>query len=202
MGCDSRRPSRRFRSLPPSMARMTFRQASSVAALAIILAACGGDASAPDCPAEAPSPLPAQPYAQDPELADRIPDEVAGQQIQVQTVCATVLDVGGLTTSDEMLERVGVEKQDVTIAIGPSPQGGADSVVGVTAWRYAGADEETIRSAFLGLLEEAEIPVEASTIAGKEVHTAVFHVYHVADDTLYSVLGEDDDVEAVIEALP
>ncbi len=176
---------------------------SGLVALAITLAACGGDASAPDCPAEAPSPLPTQPYAQDPELADRIPDEVAGQPIEVQTVCATVRDVGGLTTSDEMLERVGVGKQDVTIAIGPSPQGGgADSVVGVTAWRYAGADEETIRDAFLGLLEEAEIPVEASTIAGKEVHTAVFHVYHVADDTLYSVLGEDDDVEAVIEALP
>ena len=185
------------------MAGMRFLLPSGLVTLAMIVAGCGGDASVPDCPAEAPSPMPAEPYAQDPELADRVPDEVAGQPLEVQTVCATVYDPGGLTTSDTMLERVGVARQDVTLALSPPPStGGTNTYVAVNAWRYAGADEETVRDAFVGLLEEAEIPVEEDTIAGKDVHMAFFHAYYVADDTLYAVLGEEERVEEVLEALP
>lgn len=169
--------------------------------LVFALAACGTDGTA-GCPDSAPSPLPAGPHADDPELADRIPDEVGGQPLEVQTVCATKSELSGLTTSPRMLDEVGVELQDVTIAVTPAPGGSSGAPAGVTAWRYAGAEEGTIRDAFLGMLEEAEIPVEHDTIGGKEIDRAVFHVYYVAGDTLYAVLGEDEHVEEVMQALP
>jgi hypothetical protein len=181
---------------------------STVAALALLiaLAACGADAEpapGPDCPAEAASPPPERPYQQDPELAARIPVTVAGTELRIETVCATVFDPGGMPTSDAMLEQVGVERSDVSIALTPrSGDGISGGLVGVTAWRYGGAEEEDIRSAFLGLLDEAEIPVERDTVGGREIDRALFHVYYVAGDTLYSVLGEDDRVEEVIAALP
>ncbi|HSK93002.1 MAG TPA: hypothetical protein VLA76_02960 [Candidatus Angelobacter sp.] len=172
--------------------------------LALVLAACApADAPRADCPVEAPSPAPQRPYSQDPELADRIPDEVDGRTLQIETVCATVFDPGGLTTSQAMLDEVGVERRDVTLALSPVPTGGGESsYVGINAWRYAGADEATIREGFLGLLDESGIPVDEETIAGKTVHMAVFHVYYVAGDTLYAVLGEDGPVEAALEGLP
>jgi hypothetical protein len=102
-----------------------------------------------------------------------------------------------------MLDRVGVERSDVSLALPPrSGTGISDGLVGVTAWRYGGAEEEEIRSVFLGLLDDAEIPVERDTVGGKEIDRALFHVYYVADDTLYAVLGEDDRVEEVMAALP
>lgn len=181
---------------------MRLRLAGAILPLAMLLASCGSETPAPDCPSTAPSPLPAGPRADDPELADRIPDEVGGQPLEVQTVCATVSELRGLTTSPRMLDEVGVELQEVTIAVTPAPGGGSGAAAGVTAWRYVGAEEDAIRDAFLGMLDEAEIPIEHDTVGGKEIDRAVFHVYYVADDTLYSVLGEDEPVEEIIRALP
>lgn len=170
--------------------------------LALMLAACSSDDST-DCPDSPPSPRPAPPYHQDAELEARIPDEVGGEPLEIQTVCLTVHDPGGLITSDAMLERIGVEPQDVTVALGPSSNAPiSGSFVGVTAWRYAGADAAAIRGAFRETLGEAEIPIEPETIAGKEVDMALFHAYYVADDTLYAVLGEEAGVAEVIGALP
>jgi hypothetical protein len=174
-------------------------------ALVFLVAACGAEEEAelPECPSEAPSPAPERPYHQDPELEDRIPDEVAGTPLRIETVCATVFDPGGIPTSDAMLRAVGVDRQAVSIAVSPSPSGGdPGSYVGVTAWRYGGGAEDDIRAAFLALLQEAEIPIERDTVGGKEIDRALFHVYYLADDTLYSVLGEDDRVEEVVGALP
>jgi hypothetical protein len=172
-------------------------------ALAAALVACGGETTGTACPADAPDPAPTPPYSQDTELADRIPDEVGGEAFDVQTVCLTVYDPGGLTVSDAMLEEVGVGRQEVTLAFSPSPNvAGSSDFIGITAWRYAGASEDDIRQAFLAMLEEAEIPVEQQTIGGKEVDMALFHAYYAADDTLYSVLGAEDRVAELLEALP
>jgi hypothetical protein len=54
----------------------------------------------------------------------------------------------------------------------------------------------------LGLLDESGIPVEEDALGGTEIHRALFHVYHVAGDTLYAVLGEDAAVEEVMAGLP
>lgn len=178
------------------------RSLAAFVGLALVLAACGADGG-PGCPDTAPSPRPEPPYHQDAELEARIPDEANGEPLEVQTVCLTVHDPGGLTTSDAMLERVGVEPRDVTVAIGPSPNTATSSdFVGITAWRYAGAEEAEIRDAFRAMLAEAEIPVEHEEIAGKEVDMALFHAYYVAGDTLYAVLGEEGGAAEVIEALP
>lgn len=181
------------------------RRSVAVLGLAFLIAACGapdGEAS-PSCPADAPSPAPTAPHAADPELADRIPDEAGGEPIGIQTTCATVLDPGGIPTSEAMLERLGVELQDVTVAFSPPPTADrSGTYVGVTAWRYAGATENEIRSAFLAILDEAQIDVEEDSVGGKDVHRAIFHVYYAHDDTLYAVIGEEPEVAEVVEALP
>ena len=177
---------------------------SAVVILALALAACGGDASSSaQCPETAPSPISGPPYSDDPELAGRLPTEVAGQELEIQTMCITTVDPGGLPVSDEFLEGVGVEPQDVTMAVAQPP--GSDNeapFVSIIAFRYAGVDEESVRQAFLDTLASAEIEVQDETIAGKQVHRALFIAYHVAGDTLYAITGEDPQVEEVLEALP
>lgn len=181
----------------------TARLSAAALGLAMLLAACGGGESRPSCPAEAPSPPPSPPHADDPELADRIPDEAGGGPIGIQTVCATVLDPGGIPTSQPMLDRLGVELRDVTIAYSPPPTADrSGTYVGVTAWRYAGATEDEIRSAFLAILDEAQIAVEEDTVGGKDIHRAIFHAYYTEDDTLYAVIGEEPEMAEVLAALP
>lgn len=173
--------------------------------LAVALVACGGDATGPSgrCPDSAPSPMPAPPYDDDPELAGRLPTDVAGQELAVQTVCITTVDPGALPVSDAFLSEVGAEPRDVTMAVGePSGTSAEAPFVSIVAFRYAGADEDTVRRAFLDTLASAEIEVEDETIADKQVHRALFIAYYVADDTLYAITGEDPQVEEVLEALP
>jgi hypothetical protein len=176
--------------------------------LAAALTACGGSAS-PSCPADlAPSATPNA--TADPELAATIPDEVAGEPLNMATFCVTELDgLGGIQTSPEMLEALGVRLEDVTIAA-MSPQiGTPGGLVSVGAYRYAGADEDTLRDAFVRLFEQAateagiDVDIEEASIGGKEVHRAAGAVYYVADDTLYTVeSGNQDKVEEVLGALP
>ncbi|HVM24707.1 MAG TPA: hypothetical protein VM253_04860 [Candidatus Limnocylindrales bacterium] len=189
--------------MPLGVLRGLFAVAAS---MAMLLAACGADDPSPaaraDCPAEASVTSP--PAAnEDPVLADRMPDEVAGRRLEIQTVCATVAGAGGLTTAPEFLQAVGVELRDVTIARDRGAQSGSpETYASVTAWRYGGAAEDDIRAALLDAFDRAGIPVEEDTVGGKEVHRALLHVYYVADDTLYAVVGQDAGVEALVEALP
>lgn len=183
-------------------------RAAGALLLAAAVSACGGSAS-PSCPAElAPSATP-NPGA-DPDLAARIPVEVAGEPLEMATFCVTELDgLGGIQTSPEMLEALGVQLQDVTVAA-MSPQIGAPGgSISVGAYRYAGANEDTLREAFVGLFEQAateagiDVEIEAASIGGKEVHREAGAVYYVADDTLYTVQsGNEDKVEEVLQALP
>jgi hypothetical protein len=176
--------------------------------LAAALTACGASAS-PSCPADlAPSATPNA--SADPDLAATIPDEVAGEPLDVATFRVTELDgLGGIQTSPKMLEALGVQLEDVTIAA-MSPQIGAPGgSISVGAYRYAGADEDTLRDAFVRLFEEAateagiDLDIEEASIGGKAVHREAGAVYYVADDTLYTVQsGNDDKVEEVLAALP
>ena len=174
--------------------------------LALVLGACAGDAATPSaaaCPESAASPLPTGPYAEDPELAGRLPTEVGGQQLEVQSFCATTANPGGIPVSDEFLAEVGVERQDVTVAVAqPAEPNGESPPVLISAFRYAGADEDAVRRAFKETLAGAEIEVQDETLAGKQVHRALFIPYYVAGDTLYAITGEDPQVEEVLEALP
>jgi hypothetical protein len=173
--------------------------------LALLLAACGGAQETPapraDCPAEPLASPPPRPWNDDPALAERIPGEIDGQALGIETVCATAVGARGLPASPELLADVGVELQDVTIAQTPSAFIERTGF-GITAWRYAGADEDALRAALLGAFERAGIPAEEETMAEKPVHRALLHVYYVADDTLYAVVGPDARLEELVEALP
>ena len=183
-------------------------RAAGAILLAAALTACGASSS-PSCPADlAPSATPNA--SADPELAATIPDEVAGEPLNMATFCVTELDgLGGIQTSSEMLEALGVRLEDVTIAA-MSPQIGAPGgSISVGAYRYAGADEDTLRETFVRLFEQAateaglDLAIEEASIGGKVVHRESGAVYYVADDTLYTVQsGNEDKVEEVLAALP
>ncbi|HJP71167.1 MAG TPA: hypothetical protein VJ975_05560 [Candidatus Limnocylindria bacterium] len=183
-------------------------RALSALALVLALGACGGSAS-PSCPAQ---PMPsATPNANaDPALADSFPDTVAGQPLEVATFCVTELDgLGGIETSDEMLDALGVSLEDLTIAAVPPAIGAPGGTFSVGAYRFAGADEDAIRDTFFRLLEDASTEldvdpgIEEVTIGGKDAHRALGLVYYFTDDTMYSVQSADEaKIEEILEALP
>ncbi len=171
---------------------------------AIIMGACGTESSADaPCPAAAPSPLPTLPYNDDPELAERLPTEIAGQELEVQSVCATTAMPGGINLSPGFLEAAGAELSDVTMAVSePREVEQETPFVSISAFRYRGADEEALRSAVVDTVAETGIEPEEETIAGKDVYRVLVPVWYVAGDTLYLITGEDPQVEEVLEALP
>jgi hypothetical protein len=175
----------------------------------LALAACGsasptGPAVADvECP-EAPDSS-AQPDAnRDPELAARIPAEIGGAPFPVQTWCASEQSDGlGTNTSPEFLARVGVDITDVTMAAGPAPEiGAAEQPPSLTAFRYRGAEEGTLRDAFLAVLAQTGSTAETGTIGGKEVSVQLGSVIYVQDDTIYLVSGDGKSVEELLAALP
>lgn len=176
--------------------------------LALVLTACGGSGT-PRCASE-PAPSATPNSNADPDLAATIPDDVAGQPLDMGTFCVTELgELGGIETSNEMLDALGVEPADVTLAA-TSPRSGTPSgIISVGAYRFDGADEGTIRETFLRLLEEAatdagmDVDLEEAKIGGKDVHRAIGTVFYVNDDILYSVQSDNaDKVEEVLAALP
>lgn len=172
------------------------------------LSACGGSAS-PECPTE---PLPsATPNANaDPALADTFPKAVAGQPLEVATFCVTELDeLGGIETSDEMLDAVGVSLDDLTIAAVPPAIGTPGGTFSIGAYRFTGANEDAVRDSFFRLLEQSsseigmDAAVEEATIAGKDVQRALGLVFYFSDDIMYSVQsGDEAKVEEILQALP
>ena len=174
--------------------------------MAALLAACSAPSAsgrAVSCPEAPVSPVATPPYDDDPELAARLPTEIAGQELAIQSVCATSANPGGLNLSPEFLEAAGVELDDVTIAVSQPPSIGQDQpFVTISAFRYRGADEASIRAAFVETFTSAGLEVREETIAGKEVVWVLVVAWYVADDTLYAITGEAPQVEEILQALP
>ncbi len=172
--------------------------------LASLLVACGGETAYAPAREPAPSPLPTPRGDEDPELAGRLPTEIGGQELEVQSFCVTSVSPGGINLSSAFLEDAGVELSDVTMAVAqPAEVGGDTTFVSVSAFRYRGSDEATLQSAVLDTLDEAEIPYEAETIADGDAYRVLgAAVWYIADDTLYLITGEDPQVEEVLQALP
>lgn len=183
-------------------------RAPAALALVVALAGCGGF-GAPICPAAAaPS---ATPNANaDPDLAATIPDEVAGEPLALGTFCVTELDeLGGIETSAEMLDALGVDRADVTLAATSPSINTPGGTIYVGAYRYAGASADALRETFLRVLQRAadasglDPEIEEVAIGGKRGHRAFGTVYYVSGDTLYSVQSVNPDkVAEVLEALP
>jgi hypothetical protein len=178
-------------------------------AVALLLVACGtaaptespiADVVCPEVPDSS-----AQPNAsRDPELAARIPAEIGDQPFPVQTWCASEQSDGlGANTSPDFLATVGVDLTDVTMAAGPGPEIGASAQPpSLTAFRYRGAEEATLRDAFLEVLAESGAAAETGTIGGKEVTVQLGSVIYVQDDTIYLVSGDGPSVEELLNGLP
>lgn len=182
---------------------MLRRLSITLFAMAAVLAACGGQTAGSPCPETAPSPLPTPPYNDDPELASRLPTEIAGQELEIQSVCATTTMPGGINVTPGFLEAAGVDLSDVTMAVSEPAQVGQETpFVSISAFRYHGADEEALDSAVVETLAETGIEPVEETIAGKEVYRVLVPVWYVAGDTLYLITGEDPQVEEVLETLP
>jgi hypothetical protein len=179
---------------------------AGIAGVAIVLLAIFAGGSSSPChgglsdPADLPS-------HHDAELEARIPDTVAGQSLEVQSVCANRFgEGGGLTVTPALLESLGVVIDDVTYAAN-TPQIGSELSVSVSAWRYRGASEDAIRTEMLEVAREAGEEFDRVSRAGKEVDVGrgpmmPEMVFYVEGDTLYMVQGADTEVHEVLEGLP
>jgi hypothetical protein len=198
------------------------RAAAVPALIAMLLAGCGAVAGAP-CPEGRPSATPVTPYHDDGELEARFPEEVAGEQLEMLTYCASTVEEGGFSTAPALLAELGVDLADVTVARSAPPRiGETDTHAGVTAWRYRGAETDRLLAAYLDSWREmaAEVgfdPPQAVVLGGKDAYilqqaetapgTEVLplpyvDVLHVAGDTAYIVSGRPDVIEELLAALP
>jgi hypothetical protein len=170
-------------------------------ALGLALGGCGGPPV--DCGVAADAgPAPDVVHA-DPELESRFPDTVAGRPLEMQSICATHLDSGGLHVDEAFLDSVGVELEDVTIAFGPSPSiGDPNPYVQIMAWRYRGASADALRTAFVDALRAQGEEVEEVQVAGRVVQRSTGIYFHFADDAIFSLNGDDAPTEEVLRSLP
>ncbi|MGH2444900.1 MAG: hypothetical protein ACRDGD_02495 [Candidatus Limnocylindria bacterium] len=146
----------------------------------------------------------------DPELADRFPDTIGGQPIQVLSMGGEAFAGAGDSDPafDAFLDSVDAEYSDVSVAFG----GSADGTVGIFAFRIQGVPEDQLEQEFLSANEaQGEIAnVQQETIAGKDVWSASStdaslpgsaYIY-VKDDTVYFLTGTSDQAAEILGALP
>ncbi len=202
------------------------RIAILIALLVLVVAGCAsGDPAATDeasepTATEEPTPEPTPEESDEPvaslaegagDLADVLPDEIAGIAIQYQhTTGADVIGSEGMTPEAlAFFDRVGAEASDLSSAFGFAIDPESGSVISIVAFRVAGADEGRLRTEFLATMAEAGDTVsEEETVGGKTVQafgdtdSAQGYVY-VKDDVVYIVGGEPISIaEEALAALP
>ena len=151
----------------------------------------------------------------DPELADRFPDTVGGQTLQMASMRGDQMSgAGGVDPAfQEFLDSIDAEMTDVSVAFGfildpEDPTGG----FGASAFRVLGASEDELEQGFVTATQEGgEVggSFEAATVGGKDVLTApdadpdgpATYLY-TKDDTVYFLTGAEDLAAEVLEALP
>jgi hypothetical protein len=175
-----------------------------VLAIVLVLAACGAAGTSP-CRGEQ-APLDEPPLHHDPELEARIPDTVGDAPLDLQSICAGAGQVGGTNMTPEFLDEVGVEADDVSMAVTNPAIGGAFDG-SLSAFRYYGASEDAIRTAMLDAMRETGEGVGEENRAGKSLSVARGpfmngSVIYVADDTLYLLSGVEEQVDELLAGLP
>ena len=213
-----------------------------VALLALVVAACSSDTASPSSSASepeaseqvTPEPTESEPEAEpsseapaesevaipsfdmngDPELADRFPDTVGGEPLQVLSFRGDTMEAaGGVDESfQEFLDATGADVEDVSVAFGGAAAGGGDGTFSVAAFRVLGVEEDRLEEEFLAASEEAGdvADLEQATVGGKEVWTAqnptdeaagTAFIY-VKDDTVYFLTGTEEQATEIFSALP
>ena len=147
----------------------------------------------------------------DPELAGRFPDTIGGQPLQMQSLGADAFAAAGPDpVFDDLLEAIGAEATDVSVAFGGVLIGEETLTAG--AFRVRGASEDELEREFIAASEEAgEVPqLSADTVGGKDVWTAIddsgateLQVFvYTSGDTLYFLTGPLEFATELLEALP
>lgn len=151
----------------------------------------------------------------DPELADRFPDTVGGQPLNVQTMGGEQMGAlgGADPTFEEFLDSIDADLSDVSVAFGGTVDpADPDNVFSVGAFRVLGASEDDLQREFLAASEDTGefSGLEEGSVGGKDVLTAIdpsgeteLRVYlYTKDDTLYFLTGSEEQAAEVLEALP
>jgi hypothetical protein len=206
---------------------VTVPRAAVVVLLLLVLAACGGSSSSPtptaSLPGESPAGVPTDGAGESAgpslpsgaaELEALIPDEVGGVTLQKLSMRGTEFANSGSATEEaqDFLRRLGVDTEDVSVAVGfgASPDGA--STVAVFIFKAEGADSGRLRETFKAAMDaEQDQPLqwESVTVGGKQVERAVapqnngqVNIY-VAGDTLYFVATtHEEDAADILGGLP
>lgn len=202
---------------------MTSLRAALVALLLLAFAAgCGGGPSPTATPsASVPSTPPAAGESAGPslpssaaELEALIPDEVGEVTLQKLSMRGDEFTSSGSASAEaeEFLRNLGVDTEDVSVAVGfgASPDGG--STVAVFIFQAHGADSGRLLDAFKASMDQEQeqaLEWETVTVAGKQVERAnapgdsgEVNLY-VTGDTLYFVAtSHEEDAAEILGGLP
>ena len=196
--------------------------------LLLIVAGCGTPASsgsasqeateeATPTPSPTPEPSPTEAAVEEPslepgagDLADLLPEEVGGIPINYQHASGEgVFGSEGITPEvQSFFDRVGASPDDLSSAFGFAFDAEDATGVSIVAFRVEGSDESTLRTEFLGVMEdEGEVIGEETTVSGKSVHTfgeaGSNGFLYVHDDVVYIVAGDPPTIaEEALAALP
>lgn len=185
--------------------------------VALFVAACTNDqgaspsasASASEEPLdESPQAIPSLDMNGDAELASRFPETVGGEPLLVQSMRGeTILSVGESPELENLLETLDARPEDLSLAVGVT----AARDVQVTAFRIVGTSQGSLETQFLQSIEALgdTTGFDRVSVGGKDVWkaqqeaaTAGDLFVYVKDDTVYSVLGSEEDAAEVFGALP
>jgi hypothetical protein len=198
-----------------------------LALLVLVVAGCAageGASSEPSATVEAtpePTPEESEEPTDEPEaslsegagdLADVLPDEVGGLQVEYQhTSGQDVIGAEGVNPEAQaFFDRIGADPSDLSSAFGFAFDQENGTGVSIVAFRVDGADEGTLRTEFLATMAESgDVVGEEQTVAGKTVQafgadpaSPDGYVY-VKDDTVFIIGGEPASiVEEALAALP
>jgi hypothetical protein len=207
--------------------------------MALAVTACAGEEAASASPSEPPATIQPTPEPEpsedasasepvgsglaipsfdlngDPELADRFPDTVGGQPLQVQSMRGDQMGAlgGADPTFEEFLDSIDAELTDVSVAFGGvTDPSDPSAFFTVGAFRVLGASQEDLQREFIAASEDAGdfSGLEAGSVGGKDVLTGAdpsgdtqMRIYlYTKDDTLYFLTGSEEQAAEVLEALP
>jgi hypothetical protein len=203
----------------------SFAPLAASAAIAVLIAACGGSATAAPnvaapsvaasvAPSVEPSPSPAASTAaaasgalpsiglpnQDTNLEALLPSTFGG--VKLQKISMKGAQFLGQSTSPEFnnaMSALGLTAADVSVAVAADPTG--TSGVTFLAIRFAGADSGKLSQVFQAASQASGDVVTSVNLAGKDVLKAKssngdLSYYYVKNDTVFGVTGPKDDTAA------
>lgn len=149
-----------------------------------------------------------------PELAELLPDEIGGQQVQKISMSGAELMAEGSGTDPEFisfLERVGAQPEDISVAFVFTLSAEGDTA-GIAAFRVAGASSDELEREFRASLDsEGEtIDWQEQSVGGKDVLTApdtnsedaTQYLYTVGDIVFIVTSTSEETAAELLEPLP